>query len=253
MLDQMRELRETDEPPSDVSYYGMVRQADTFRDYCNGSCTTGIAGFGSQNGTSTAGMGIGFLDAAAGTFVHELGHIYRRPHAPCGGAAGADEEYPYNEGALGSWGYDLQTRELFDPAEHVDFMSYCSPEWISDYNYQLILERIIVVNQAALMQRLPAPGARQIFRTLLVNAQGQTRWGLDLRPRFQPPGDPVTVNVLDAKGGLLTQVTAHQELFGEGERAIFVPAAQAGWHAVQAPGAAATVFAGQTRNLPFTR
>ena len=28
-------------------------------DYCNGSCTTGIAGFGSQNGTATAGMGIG--------------------------------------------------------------------------------------------------------------------------------------------------------------------------------------------------
>lgn len=253
MLDQMRELRNADDPPSDLSYYGMVRQAETFRDYCNRSCTTGIAAFGSQNGTSTAGMGIGFIDVAAGTFVHELGHIYRRPHAPCGGAAGTDEAYPYPEARLGAWGYNIETRELFDPERHVDFMSYCSPEWISDYNYQLLLERIIVVNQRAALRRVPAPGAPKLYRSLLVDEQGRTRWGLDLRPKLEPPGDPMTVEMLDAQGGVVARVTAYQELTGEGERAIFVPAAQPGWHAVRAPGVKPALLSGVTRNKPFRR
>jgi hypothetical protein len=253
MLDQVRELRDADAPPSDVAYYGMVRQAETFREYCNGSCTTGIAGFGSQNGTATAGMGIGYIDAAAGTFVHELGHIYRRPHAPCGGAAGPDETYPYPEAALGSWGYDIKTKELFDPGTHVDFMSYCSPEWISDYNYQLLLERIIVVNQRAGMQVLPPPGLPQVFRTILVSEAGQARWGLDLRPRSAPPGDPLTVEVLDAQGNVLTQVVAYHELVADGEHAYFVPAPHAGWHSVRVPGAAPMLYSGVTTNQPFTR
>jgi hypothetical protein len=253
MLDQMRALRDDDQPPSDLAYYGMVRQAETFRDYCQGSCTTGIAGFGSQNGSSTAGMGIGYIDAAAGTFVHELGHIYRRPHAPCGGAAGPDESFPYPEGALGSWGYDLKTKELFDPADHVDFMSYCSPEWISDYNYQLILERIIVVNQRAEMQIQPPPGKPRQYRTLLVSDAGKSRWGLDLRRAWQPPGDPIAVEVLDAKGGLLTQVTAYHELVTDGEQAFFVPAAQPGWHSVRVPGSSPMPYSDVTKNTPFTR
>jgi hypothetical protein len=253
MLDQLRDLRESDQPPSDVSYYGMVRQAETFRDYCQGSCTTGIAGFGSQNGTAAAGMGIGYIDVAAGTFVHELGHIYRRPHAPCGGAAGTDESYPYAEAALGSWGYDIKTKELYDPAETVDFMSYCSPDWISDYNYQLLLERIIAVNERAMMQVLPPPGPVQVFRTLLVSETGQTRWGLDLRPRVQPPGDPVMVEVLDAQGAVLTQVVAYHELVADGEQAYFVPAAHSGWHSVRVPGASPAAYSGVTQNQPFTR
>lgn len=253
MLDQVRALRDAEQPPSDVAYYGMVRQAETFREYCQSSCTTGIAGFGSQNGTATAGMGIGYLDSAAGTFVHELGHIYRRPHAPCGGAAGTDEAYPYPEASLGSWGYDVKTKELFDPANHVDFMSYCSPEWISDYNYQLLLERIVVVNERATMQVLPPPGLPQVFRTVLVSDAGNARWGLELRPRTQPPGDPVTVEVLDQQGTVLTQVVAYHELVADGEQAYFVPAAHSGWHAVRVPGAAPLLYSEVTQNEPFTR
>ncbi|HEY6078362.1 MAG TPA: M66 family metalloprotease [Polyangiaceae bacterium] len=253
MLDQMRQLRDTDEPPSDLAYYGLVRQAETFREYCQGSCTTGIAGFGSQDGAATAGMGIGYPDTAVGTFVHELGHVYRRPHAPCGGAAGADEQYPYPEGKLGSWGFDFQTRELFDPATHVDFMSYCSPEWISDYNYQQLLERIVVVNGSAVQRRVAAPGPRRVYRTLMVDARGQTRWGLELRPRFAPPGDTLTIDVLDEAGSTITQVTAYQEDNGDGRRSLFIPAPSPGWHAVRAPGLPAIDYAGTTDNVPFTR
>lgn len=253
MLDQMRELRVSEAPPTDLSYFGMVRQAETFSEYCQGECTTGIAGFGSQTGTAAVGMGIGFANSAASTFVHELGHIYRRPHAPCGGASGPDEAYPYPDAGLGSWGYDFQTRELFDPATHVDFMSYCSPDWISDYNYQQILERIIVVNRHAVFRRLPGVGAPSVFRTLRVAKDGQARWGLDLQPLLDAPGDPVTLHALDAQGRVLQEFRATFEATPDGERAFFVPAGQAGWHAIQVPGGPAVPYAEVTKNKPFVR
>jgi hypothetical protein len=251
MLDQLRELRETDAPPSDVAYYGMVRQAETFTDYCQGTCTTGLAGFGSQNGTSTAGMGIGFPDAAASTFVHELGHIYRRPHAPCGGVSSPDETYPYPVAGLGSWGYDMRTRELFDPATHVDFMSYCGPDWVSDYNYQLILERIVVVNQMA-TKHLATRGSPPPFRTLRVSPNGQARWGLDLHPRLAPPGDPITLKVRGAQGAV-EEVPAYVEEGPDGETSYFLPAGHTGWESVQVPGGPAVPYAGETDNEPFRR
>jgi hypothetical protein len=196
-------------------------------------------------------MGIGFADAAASTFVHELGHIYRRPHSPCGGAGSPDENYPYPVAGLGSWGYDLQTRELFDPATHVDFMSYCSPDWISDYNYQLILERIIVVNQQA-TKHVAARGTPPPYRTLRVSPSGQARWGLTLHPRLVPPGDPTTLKVLDAQGAV-EEVPAYFEEGPDGETSYFVPAGHAGWTTIQVPGGPAVPYAGTTVNTPFGR
>lgn len=253
MLDQMRELRVSESPPTDLSYYGLVRQAETFDEYCEGTCTTGIAGFGSQSGTAAVGMGIGFPESAAGTFVHELGHIYRRPHAPCGGAGAPDELYPYSGAGLGSWGYDFKTRELFDPANHVDFMSYCSPEWISDYNYQLILERIIVVNRHAVFRRGGASAAPRTLRTLRVSKDGQAAWGLDLQPQLAAPGDPITLKALDAAGSVLEEVQATFEDGPDGEQSFFVPAGHADWFAIQVPGGPAVPYAAATQNKPFKR
>jgi len=255
MLDQMRQLRVSEAPATDVSYYGLVRQAETFADYCQGSCTTGIAGFGSQSGVAAVGVGVGFTEAAAGTFVHELGHIHRRPHAPCGSVTAPDETYPYPDAGLGSWGYDLGTRELFDPGTHVDFMSYCSPAWISDYNYQLILERIVLVNRhaGAVFRRVPAPGAPTTFRTLRVAKNGQARWGLDLHPAFEPPGDPLTLEALDAQGAVLTEFLATFEQGPDDEQSFFVPAGQAGWQAVRVPGGPTLAYDAASQNEPFKR
>jgi hypothetical protein len=251
MLDQMRELRAADAPPSDLSYYGLVRQAETFGDYCQGTCTTGIAGFGSMNGTAAAGMGVGFPETAAGTFVHELGHIYRRPHAPCGGAGAPDESYPYPNAGLGSWGYDFQTRELFDPTTHVDFMSYCSPDWISDYNYQQILERIVVMNQRAFSRRITS-GTPPSYRTLRVAHSGQARWGLDLGPQLDPPGDPIKLKALDTQGSLV-ELSATFEDGPDGEQSYFVPAGQLDWQAIQVPGGPLVPYSDATQNKPFQR
>ena len=71
----------------------------------------------------------------ADTYTHEIGHNMDLRHAPCGGAGGPDPDYPYSTGSIGIWGYDVETKELHDPAGYRDLMSYCDPVWISDYQF----------------------------------------------------------------------------------------------------------------------
>ena len=67
--------------------------------------------------------------------AHELGHNLSLFHAPCGGAGGPDRSYPYSDGSSGAWGYDFRNGgEIVSPTVP-DFMSYCSPVWVSDYHF----------------------------------------------------------------------------------------------------------------------
>jgi hypothetical protein len=91
--------------------------------------------------------GIGFIGAPAavsiqspGIVAHEIGHTLNLPHAPCGGPAGPDPNYPYATGSIGTWGYDIVTGAVFDPSSYKDLMSYCNPTWVSDYNFGKVLD-----------------------------------------------------------------------------------------------------------------
>ncbi len=66
--------------------------------------------------------------------AHELGHNFGLLHAPCGGAAGVDPGFPAPDGTIGAWGYDMRGESLVAPATS-DLMSYCEPEWVSDYHF----------------------------------------------------------------------------------------------------------------------
>ena len=79
-------------------------------------------------GTSSVSV----LDAE--TIAHELGHNLNLYHSPCGGAGGPDPNYPYGDGTTGSWGYDIRNGMLVAP-ETADLMSYCHPQWISEYGF----------------------------------------------------------------------------------------------------------------------
>ena len=72
------------------------------------------------------------LDAT--TMAHELGHNFSLRHAPCGGPAGVDKEYPHEDGRIGAWGYDHRDEEVVRPSTK-DLMSYCSPRWIGSYHF----------------------------------------------------------------------------------------------------------------------
>ncbi len=68
------------------------------------------------------------------TIAHELGHNLSLEHAPGCGAGGPDPEYPYADGSVGVWGYDFLTETLVS-AGTSDLMTYCDPQWISEYSF----------------------------------------------------------------------------------------------------------------------
>ena len=105
------------------------------------------------------------------TIAHELGHNMSLGHAPCGDPDFLDEDYPYSNGSIGSWGYDFETEELVPPSRP-DLMSYCHPdEWVSDYSFNRAL---------GFRENLDtAPGATAAVRSVLL-------WG-----RTDPDGVPV--------------------------------------------------------------
>jgi len=88
---------------------------------------TGFSGLAS-------GTRVSFSVPNRGLIAHELGHNMWLAHAPCGGAGGPDPSYPYSYGSIGAWGYDFHGGRLVHPST-VDLMSYCGPQWISDYHF----------------------------------------------------------------------------------------------------------------------
>jgi CARDB len=103
-------------------YYGVV--SPTY--------SSGVAGVGYIGGP----VAIGWDKAGSRGSVaaHEWGHNWRRQHAPCGGAGSPDDSYPYPNGEIGVFGYDV-VNEMLMPSDAHDLMGYCSNEWISDYTY----------------------------------------------------------------------------------------------------------------------
>ena len=86
-----------------------------------------------------AGRWVSFSKPLPGTVAHELGHNMRLGHAPCGGVGGVDPAFPRQDGAIGAWGYDFREGgRLVNPSTR-DLMSYCGPQWISDYHFSKAL------------------------------------------------------------------------------------------------------------------
>lgn len=90
----------------------------------------GVAGIANIGYPVSVGSDVDYV------YTHEVGHTMNLYHAPCGGAGGPDPRYPYANGSIGVWGYDMAERMLLDPGQYTDVMSYCFDNiWISDYQF----------------------------------------------------------------------------------------------------------------------
>ncbi len=122
LASELRALRQAD--GSGRYYYGFVRVDHA----------TSVAGVG-YIGHPVA-VGVDRPLNASVVMAHELGHNFGRYHAPCGNPGYLDPNYPYPDGKIGTWGYDLADGTLKDPDQYRDLMSYCGPQWVSDYTYE---------------------------------------------------------------------------------------------------------------------
>lgn len=214
ILNAMIRLRERDQVPSDVYYYGAFSPRASLASFCGAGCVMGLSGLAddASNPILRASVGVGFAgEEAAQTMAHEIGHAHGRPHAPCGGADGPDPAYPrtstYREGSIGVWGYNVVTNK-FIPPTHKDFMGYCQPTWISDFNYKKLFERVVEVNASASARWVgttaPSGGA---FRMASVDGAGNMQWQSSMQLRQAPMGQVKEVEFV--RGNVRTTETAH--------------------------------------------
>lgn len=107
-------------------------------------------------------------------FVHEIGHSQGRYHAPCD-APGADNNYPYPEADIGTYGYSELTNAYYEPNQNVkDYMSYCDPVFVSDYTYRGVLPFIRHLSGQKGQDRRPAPQGQILVG--LVDDHGDAYW-----------------------------------------------------------------------------
>lgn len=123
-LSEVYSLRAADR--STDNYYGVVKVP-------YGSGVAGIGYIGAP-----ASLGWDYMPSGSSTLAHELGHNFGRQHAPCGGVAGPDASYPYAGGQIGLFGFNVRTGTVV-ASSTADLMGYCSPRWISDYNYNAMM------------------------------------------------------------------------------------------------------------------
>ncbi len=238
ILDQLTDRRATDRPADNTYYYGIVDPAEALEAYCDGGCTTGIAWWlPSLDDWAIAhrvGLGIGFGTYGANTFAHEIGHTLGRDHAPCN--AEGDLFYPYPNAALGVWGYDRVSGTLKAPDAFSDLMSYCEPNWVSDYTYRAIFQRL-AATQVAKTRGGPTDLAKETPRqqtwASFVVSGSNVKWGRTQTKGGSPTPTPEHGMVYDVDGLPIADIEVHRLFMADGEGyKVFVPERQPGWFAV---------------------
>lgn len=167
LLGQISAMRASESSlPANTYFYGVFSPSESEQQFCSGGgCVLGLSNFGTLGDVDTrSSIGLGFTGASsAETMVHEVGHAHGRLHAPCGGAAGVDPDFPSSGAGIGAWGWDINSGELLSPGEGRDLMGYCSPIWVSGYTWQAFAERIAALDAPPLARRRTEPAPYQRF------------------------------------------------------------------------------------------
>lgn len=138
--------------------------------------------------------------SAPGVIAHELGHNFGRNHAPCGNPSGPDPGYPYPNAQIGAWGLDLPGLALKSPTTYVDLMSYCNPDWVSDYTYLAVLNARGTAPAVEQAVAAPARGLLVWGRIVAGNVILEPAFMVHAAPRLPSRAGPHRVEGFDAAG-----------------------------------------------------
>jgi hypothetical protein len=152
---------------TDTRYYGLVFDGPPANYWMTG-CVCGFGTLSGPTGANTLGWDFdgSFGDWYAG---HELGHQYGLCHPGfCSDQEGQPDTaphcapYPYPKGYIGGlasdpnrfYGLNIETLDVYS-STWTDLMSYCDYEWISDFNYKRIRNKMISPLAISLVQADP--------------------------------------------------------------------------------------------------
>lgn len=198
LLNAVVDYRQQSGAKSDEYYYGIFNAASSFATFCQSGCVAGLSFLAGPNDPmARAGIGIGFSgDDSTGTAAHEIGHQHGRPHAPCGVGQGVDPSFPHANGSIGAWGFDLVTSKLIEPTRP-DFMSYCHPEWVSDFNFKQLFNRIKLVNNAEWIGESDV-----LWDRVAIDAEGRANWLEPIMSTSAPSGELTPIDVETNRGAV---------------------------------------------------
>ena len=204
-LDKLLSVRAADKVPADTYYYGVLTPAASLASYCASGCSLGLSPLAPLSAEFSRGsVGIGFFsqgdsEKSLDVMAHELGHAHGLPHAPC--KTSNPGPFPYAGGDIGSWGWDLSTKSLLAPTQFKDMMTYCSPKWFSDFNYDKLFTRISSVHAMADFVSTDPERASGRYRAVRVGGVRGFEWG-ELHDLSTPPrGSKRRLSIGSTKAG----------------------------------------------------
>jgi len=196
LLQALVDLRAAGNYPPTAHMYGLFQPTADFGAFCGGGCQAGLSHVaGAQDPLGRVGIGLGYpREGTVETAAHEVGHQHGRTHAPCGNAANIDMNYPYPDGSIGEWGYDIVSGTLVEPTTTMDFMSYCDPSWVSDYTFQAMWNRMRTANVTN-DWHVPDDVHIGLYHRVTVAPDGSLRWQEPLDLKTPPMAETTSVTV----------------------------------------------------------